>query len=122
MSFTQRFLKNTKTLLTDPTPQQGERLEFAQTFLKWFQLLVRVVAIRGYARDLDYDQIDPEELIWVGKQIGELPTSDSDYEDYTFGDDRVLLRDQVARSLFVDDLTLDKILAIPAKRVLEEYF
>jgi|GEM_PF-5711482 hypothetical protein len=123
MSFSQRILKNVKTYLTKPTPRQEERLEYAQNFLDGLQMVTCVLRNNGYARDLDYDQINEEELLWLAREIRELPNPDYvDFDDARNLGDMMLLRDQAARSIFGDSLTEEKIIALPGQRKIENYF
>ncbi len=125
MSFSQRIFKNTEALLINPTPRQEERLDYAQRFFRGFQMVTRVTTINGYARDLDYNQIDEEELLWLAREIRELPNPDSEINDCHNGPvdiDMFFLRDQVARSLFEIALTKEKIILLPAHRETENYF
>lgn len=122
MSFSQRFTRNAEAFLTNPAPEQMERLDYAQRLLEGLQLVSRVATIDGYARDLDYDLINEDELNWIGIEIYKFPNPNSNGDD--FGEDPTgsRLRDQVARIVFNKGLTYEKIIMLPSQRQAENYF
>lgn len=122
MSFSRRFTLNAEVFLSNPTPEQAERLAYAQRFLEGLQLVSRVATDEGYARELDYDIIKEDELMWIGSEMHKIPNPNSSSDIYCADPTGTHLRDQAAKAHFHKPLTTEQLIAIPSHRETESYF